>query len=103
MTEAGIITRGNLPHWFVPGAAHFVTYRLAGSIPAAALEALAAKKIQMLHGPLPPDVTAAQRRTHAHKQLFVDYDRCLDGGASTDWLTRPAVAAVVRQNLYHHD
>jgi hypothetical protein len=24
-----IITRGKLPHWYVPHAAHFVTYRLA--------------------------------------------------------------------------
>lgn len=28
-----VMSRRNLPHWYVPGAAHFVTYRLAGTIP----------------------------------------------------------------------
>jgi hypothetical protein len=40
--------RRSLPHWFVPGAAHFVTYRLAGTLPIAVIDELKAKKNQLL-------------------------------------------------------
>jgi putative transposase len=97
-----VITRGHLPHWYMPGAAHFVTYRLAGTLPAEALERLRLKKRQLLERPLPDGVTPAQRRSQTHKQLFVDYDRYLDHHSDVDWLRRPAIAALIRGNLYHH-
>ncbi|MCZ6806557.1 MAG: hypothetical protein O7F08_06360 [Deltaproteobacteria bacterium] len=31
---AEIVTRRRLPHWYVPGTAHFVTYRLVDTLPA---------------------------------------------------------------------
>jgi hypothetical protein len=33
MPDTARATRGDLPHWYKPGHAHFVTYRLADSIP----------------------------------------------------------------------
>ena len=101
-TPVGIITRGSLPHWYVPGAAHFVTYRLAGTLPAEALQALRDKKATLLRQPLVQGQTLAQHRAAAHKLLFADYDRFLDQ-SSIDWLKRPQVAALVRRNLYHHN
>src|SRR5437762_215927 len=103
MSDPGIVTRGNLPHWFVPGAAHFVTYRLAGSIPAAALERLHATREQLLRVPLPAGLTERQRRARAHKQIFADYDRYLDGHRDVAWLARPEIAALIRRSLYFHN
>src|SRR5262245_51405797 len=103
MTDQGVMTRGNLPHWYVPGAAHFVTYRIAGTIPANVLENLAARKAQLLQAPLLAGMTAPQRRLLTHKQLFADYDRYLDNHREVDWLARPEVAAMIRGNLYHHN
>ena len=76
---------------------------LAGTIPADVLENLAAKKARLLHGPLPAGMTAGQRRVHAHKLLFADYDRYLDGNRTIDWLARPDIAALIRRSLYFHN
>jgi putative transposase len=40
--------RRSLPLWFMPGAAHFVTYRLAGTLPLAVIDELKEKKEQLL-------------------------------------------------------
>lgn len=98
-----ILTRGNLPHWYVPGAAHFVTYRLAGTIPRHVLDSLAARKNELLARPLSENMTPSERCRLVHKQLFAEYDAHLDANRSIDWLARPAVAALIRRNLYHHD
>ena len=42
------ITRRILPHWYVPGAMHFLTFRLAGSLPAQVLEELRLEKERLL-------------------------------------------------------
>lgn len=96
------ITRGVLPHWYVPGAAHFVTYRLAGTLPIDIMQSLRAKKRNLLRRPLAAAETRAQQRARVHKLLFADYDHYLDHEARIDWLRRPGVAAMVRRNLYHH-
>lgn len=62
-----VITRGRLPHWYVPGAIHFLTYRLAGTIPQSVL------------------------------------DRIREKNREIDWLVQPRVAAIIRENLYHHE
>jgi putative DNA methylase len=98
-----VMTRRRLPHWYVPGAAHFVTYRLAGSIPEAVLWELRAHCQEQLKQPCPDGLSHSQLRGRVHKQSFARYDRFLDHNRAIDWLARPAVAAVVRQNLYHHD
>lgn len=96
-------TRRRLPHWFVPGAAHFVTYRLAGTIPAAVFERLQAEYRDRLARTPGPGITRCQHREQAQKHLFANYDRYLDNAREIKWLTSPAVAAVIRGNLYHHD
>jgi putative DNA methylase len=98
-----VITRRHLPHWYVPGAAHFVTYRLAGTIPAEVLRQLRAWHEERRRQPAPPGTTPARWRELAHKQFFARYDRYPDEHRDIDWLARPAVAALVRGNLYHHD
>jgi putative DNA methylase len=97
-----IVTRGRLPHWYVPHAAHFVTYRLAGTIPLDVFENLRAKERQLLRQPGHQAMSPSLRRLAVHKTLFVDYDRYLDANRSVDWLARPQIASMIRCNLYHH-
>jgi len=97
-----IITRRNLPHWYVPTAVHFVTYRLVGTIPMEVLQGLRAERDRLLKEKRPaasPEV----RREDVHKQFFAGYDQYLDAHRDVAWLAEPAVAALVRENLYHHD
>jgi len=102
MSHTEIITRRSLPHWFVPGAAHFVTYRLYGTLPAAKLQQLRARKANLLREEPRPGETPVGRRERIHKQLFATYDGWLDAGTGARWLADPRVAALVRSNLYHH-
>jgi putative transposase len=100
--QTEVFTRRYLPHWFVPGAAHFVTYRLHGTLPATELNELMTRKTALFSEKPRPDETPARRRERVHKQLFATYDRYLDATTAVRWLADPRVAALVRSNLYHH-
>jgi putative DNA methylase len=102
MPPSEVITRRRIPHWFVPGAFHFVTYRLAGTIPADVLERLRAEHEALLRNPPLVGSSRAAHRERAHKGFFARYDAYLDANREIDWLARPAIAAVIRGNLYHH-
>ena len=95
------MTRRRLPHWYRPGAAHFVTYRLAGSLPAPALVRLREElkaDLRRLRGPSNRD-----RRAVAHKHAFAAYDRLLHESAAVRHLADPRVAELVAGNLHHGD
>jgi len=97
-----VMSRRNLPHWYKPGAVHFVTYRLAGTIPVEVLRRLRSQRDAALK-PKPGDANLRKgQREQAHKQFFADYDRYLDQNRERDWLANPKVAAKIRENLYHH-
>ena len=97
-----IITRRRLPHWYVPGAAHFMTYGLAGSIPASVLGAMREERERCLRKPVPSGTPQPRLRERAHKQFFARYDEYLDRKCGIAWLGQPKVASMIRQNLYHH-
>ena len=103
MTDREIITRRNLPHWYVPGAVHFVTYRLAGTIPVAVLVELRERREARKKEKPAPGVPPAQHRDRLHRRFFAAYDQYLDQHRDVGWLAKPAVAALIRSNLYHHD
>jgi putative transposase len=92
-----------LPHWYVTGAVHFVTYRLAGTIPLAVHEKLRNEMLQRLRQKPSDEKKRTDHRARMHKQFFAKYEDYLDGNRSIDWLARPKVAAVIRANLYHHN
>lgn len=96
-----IITRRNLPHWYIPAAIFFVTYRLHGTFPKHILEKLRAEKERLLNNRKTTVPVAVHRQT-VHKKLFAEYDRYLDQSTEIDWLRDPRVAAKIRENLYHH-
>jgi hypothetical protein len=72
------ITRRNLPHWYVPGAMHFVTYRLAGTLPPEVLTRLREQRQQALRARPTEGISVADHRATAHKRFFAAYDAYLD-------------------------
>jgi putative DNA methylase len=102
MQSKAIITRRNLPHWYVPGAMHFITYRLAGTIPQQVLMRLREDRQRRLGNKSQQSERDQATRLTAHKQFFAEYDRYLDISCKVNWLARPPVAALIRGNLYHH-
>ncbi len=104
MSHREIITKGDLPHWYMPGAAHFVTYRLADTIPVEVLKRLRAEREACLGQVMKPTLAASATAAKAqvHKQFFAAYDRYLDQASSVRWLENPAVAEIIIGNLYHH-
>ena len=98
MPEA--VSRRSLPHWYRPGAAHFVTYRLAGSLPAGVLTSLRRRLGRSLAGVAADDF---DRRAVAHKRAFAAYDRALHAAPGARHLADPRVAAVVAESLRHLD
>jgi len=68
MPPGETITRRNLPHWFMPGAIHFVTYRLAETIPAEVLFRLREQKRRRLEQGLPEGQSIGPHRERIHKQ-----------------------------------
>ena len=102
MPRKEIFSRRNLPHWYMPGAAHFVTYRLAGTIPVEVLSQLREKREDAIRKKTRGETDGNGRHEQAHKQFFVDYDKYLDQNRDRDWLANPKIAAKLRENLYHH-
>ena len=96
-----IITRRNLPHWYVPGALHFVTFRLAGTLPAGVIDDLQRRKAEWLRQKRSAATCEAAHRRQVHKRLFAVYDEYLDHHQEVDHLAEPRVAALVRRSLYH--
>lgn len=96
------VTRGSLPHWYHPGHAHFITYRLVNSIPASQLREWKTRRTELLDRGPPPGIDAAEYRGRLHKQFFAEYDRYLDSHVGQNWLANPQAAAIIRENLYHH-
>lgn len=100
---AEVITRRRLPHWYMPGAAHFVTYRLYGTLPREVLDELQLRRDGLLKQKPPDGCGVAGHRARVHKQLFAAYDKALDrAGYGAQHLADPRVAAMIRSNLYHH-
>jgi putative DNA methylase len=99
MPAEQVLTRRNLPHWYVPGAVHFVTYRLADTIPREVLNSWR----QEFDRSCEQAAGDGQHRRLAHKRFYKRYDDYLDTHRQVDWLSHPPVAAMIRGNLYHHD
>jgi len=103
MFDRETITRRNVPHWYVPHAFHFVTYRLADTIPVDVLQELRAKRDALLQPPGSSAPPTPQLREKAHKLFFAGYDKYLDRHRAVDWLAQSEVAALIRRSLYFHD
>ncbi|HOV73744.1 MAG TPA: hypothetical protein PK967_07220 [Candidatus Hydrogenedentes bacterium] len=102
MVEDGIqFYRRHLPHWQPDWAYVFVTYRLAGSLPARVLAELREERERLMAEPMRPDETEDAKRARIRKHIFNQFDNALDTAPSPKWLGDPRVAAMIRDNLRH--
>jgi REP element-mobilizing transposase RayT len=99
------VYRRNLPHIQPPGATFFITFRLAGSIPAAVAAALCAEaeRIQAELERAPDSPERAERMYLEQRRFFGRWDAVLDAGDGPDWLRNPAVAALVADSIHYFD
>jgi putative transposase len=101
MPAEEVFRRRHLPHWDVPGGTYFVTSCLAGSIPARGLLDLVRYRKQLESRPRPGDVTPDDWQMRLAKLEFARLDRWLDEEPAVRHLADLAVAAAVRDCLYH--
>lgn len=96
--------RRSLPHLVPPGALLFITFRLAGSLPAAVLAALRQERQAAKNHLAEVELDTKERMAAAlamHKRLFARYDKLLDQCSSnTDWLRQPAIAKMVAAKMH---
>ena len=98
--------RRYLPHIQPPGAVFFVTFRLAGTVPATVQAQLIAeveaaeKRLAQLDNP----VEQARQAYLEHKRAFGRFDAILDKGAhGSTWLKDPRIAQIVTDSLHFWD
>ena len=97
---SGLHFRGHLPHLKKEGAAYFVTFRLADSLPAGEIVRLKQERQAILE-----QSRAAKRPLtwHEEQQLLAWYcdrvESLLDAGRGACWLSQPAVADLVADAL----
>jgi len=80
--------RGDLPHWEVSNALHFVTINLTGSIPLSA-----ALKIRKMRIDL--ERLEFSSRYALQKTIFDEMERWLDRRSSVNYLAMPAIAEIL--------
>jgi hypothetical protein len=66
-------TRRNLPHWYMPSASHFVTFRLAGTLPEHVLADLRARKERLLLPDAPSRAKLQERHSSKYTEKYADY------------------------------
>ncbi len=105
----------NLPHLQPPEATLFVTFRLDGSLPEAALEQwrIEKKRLEMTllrwaaispPGTIPDPEGVAEEKLGFHRRWFRKFEQLLDGAATGPlWLKEDQVAAIVDEALRHRD
>ena len=97
--------RRNMPHVQPPGATFFVTFRLAGSIPLAVLNALhrEAERVRAELERAPDCQERVDRTYRQHRRFFGKWDAAMDEGGGPDWLRQPKIAGLVAQAIHYFD
>jgi len=100
--EAEFEVRGrNLPHWRQEGAAYFITFRLADSLPQVILCNLKTQRLAWLKQHPKPISPASLRK---YQELFSErIEQYLSAGYGECWLKQSAVADLVEGALRHFD
>ena len=97
--------RRHLPHYQPPGATFFITFRLAGSLPAEVRQ-----RLEVEAQCIAPDIErrapqlCQQAADKAYMQFFEQWDSELDASRSGPrWLAEPAIAQLVCEALHYRD
>ena len=97
--------RRHLPHFQPPGATLFITFRLAGSLPAEVVFSLREERDRrMTASPHLADSESARSAYLEQRRRFGVWDEALGRtGTGPRWLVDPRVAALVIEALHHRD
>ena len=100
-----VLYRRNLPHIQPPGGTFFVTFRLAGSIPADILAALheESERVVAELERIPASSERVERLYLEERRFFGKWDAILDQGKGPDWLRNPEIAKVVADAICFFD
>ena len=101
MPEAGFHSRGYLPHLKVPGAAYFVTFRLADSLPRSVVANLKARRKDLLARMADEQQSPTDRRRNLHAWYAAEVDAVLDSHSGIAHLRDARVADMVAGALRH--
>ena len=93
-------TRRDLPHWTAPGAAYFVTFRLADSIPGDVQRHLRDMRKQVERYTACGDAAAARR---LEQRLIGEREACLDKAFGSCTLRHPEEGGLVFDSLLHFE
>ena len=102
--EYKIFYRRHLPHIQPPGATFFLTYRLAGSLPAAIQEELLAEgeRIEKMLSQIENPDERVKQAYLEQRRMFGKWDAALDtASAGPQWLADDRVAQIVAESLHH--
>ncbi len=106
MQEEKTYYRRNLPHYQPEYATYFVTFRLAGSLPADVISRLKSEH-EVEEKQLLQRSTNAERRERLYessKRYFGKFDHALDhSGTGPHWLKNPAIAEMVAEAIHHRN
>ena len=98
--------RRRLPHYQPRCVTLFVTFRLAGSLPQAVIDALNdQREAELRKAARMTDSAQRQRQDYANeRRAFARWDSALDRCAGGPlWLRRPEIAAVVAEAMHYRD
>ena len=101
-----IFYRRHLPHCQPPGATLFITFRLAGSIPAEVLEQLLeeSQRIEAMLAKISDPTERRQRACEEQHRLFGKWDKALDASQSGPfWLREQSIAALIAESLHYRN
>lgn len=93
-----------LPHWQIPGAEYFVTFRLAGSLPIHVVKnlQLLRRKHQESITEKPENIKGFQKKFES--KLFKKYEDLLDNCSSGPrWLEKPKIAEILKESIHYRD
>lgn len=102
--EYQLFYRRHLPHYQPSGATLFVTFRLAGSIPAETMRQLLAEAegIEAILAAIADPQERAQRAYLEQRRLFGKWDTALDAAhTGSFWLHDPRIASLVAESIHY--
>src|SRR5438876_78666 len=96
----GLHFRGKLPHFKVEDGTYFVTFRLAGSLPAAVVAELKTQRAAILHNALAAGRPLTWRE---ERDLFIWYSEKVEAVLGACWLAHCDIADLVAGALCFFD
>jgi len=93
--------RRNLPHWQPIGAAFFITYRLAGTLPGIVIAKLKKEYENLRALPKKPGYSDNEWSVVIDKKMFALWDKYLDEDRNMKWLSKPQISDIIRESIYY--